>query len=123
MMDELSRRNFMKTTAAAALAAVPAALPVLGANDRLKVGWIGSGSRGYHIMGQMYQGSKDMVEVVAVCDTFSGNLAKGKDRVQTMGGNTPKTYVDYKDILADRLSMSSSLRRRNICITPWRWPL
>jgi predicted dehydrogenase len=101
MTDELSRRNFMKTTAAAALAAAPAAMPVFGANDRVKVGWIGAGSRGYHIMGQMYQGSKDMVEVVAVCDTYSGNLAKGKDRVQTMGGNTPKTYVDYKDILAD----------------------
>ena len=101
MMDELSRRNFMKTAAAAALAAAPASMPVLGANDRVKVGWIGTGSRGYHVMGQMYQGSKDMVEVVAVCDTFSGNLAKGKDRVQTMGGNTPKTYVDYKEILAD----------------------
>ena len=101
MTDELSRRNFMRTAAAAALAAAPAAMPVLGANDRVKVGWIGTGSRGYHVMGQMYQGSKDMVEVVAVCDTFSGNLAKGKDRVQTMGGNTPKTYLDYKDILAD----------------------
>jgi predicted dehydrogenase len=101
MTDELSRRNFMKTAAAAAIAAAPAAMPVLGANDRVKVGWIGTGSRGYHVMGQMYQGSKDMVEVVAVCDTFSGNLAKGKDRVQTMGGNTPKTYVDYKEILAD----------------------
>ena len=101
MTDELSRRYFMKTAAVAALAAAPASMPVLGANDRVKVGWIGTGSRGYHVMGQMYQGSKDMVEVVAVCDTFSGNLAKGKDRVQTMGGNTPKTYLDYKDILAD----------------------
>ncbi len=101
MTDELSRRSFVKTSAMGALAAASAAGPILGANDRVKVGWIGTGSRGYHIMGQMYQGSKDNVEVVAVCDTFTGNLAKGKDRVQTMGGNTPKTYVDYKDILAD----------------------
>src|SRR3954463_12720796 len=101
MTDEFSRRSFMKTAAAAALTAAPAAVPVLGANDRVKVGWIGTGSRGYHVMGQMYQGSKDMVEVTAVCDTYTGNLAKGKDRVQTMGGNTPKTYNDYKELLAD----------------------
>jgi predicted dehydrogenase len=101
MTDDVSRRNFMKTSVAAAAIAVPGLSPVLGANNRLKVGWIGTGMRGYHVMGQMYLESKDLVEVVAVCDTFAGNLAKGKDRVQTEGGNTPKTYVDYKELLAD----------------------
>jgi predicted dehydrogenase len=101
-MDDISRRNFVKTSAGvAALAVGPAILPALGANSRVKVGWIGVGSRGYHCMDQMYKLSKDMVEVTAVCDTFSGNLARGKDRVQTTGGNAPKTYVDYRDLLAD----------------------
>jgi predicted dehydrogenase len=42
-----------------------------------------------------------MVEVSAVCDTYEGHRNRGKDRVQTMGGNSPKTFVDYKDVLAD----------------------
>ncbi len=101
MTDELSRRNFMKRTVAVAMAAGPAVLPALGANNTIKVGWIGTGMRGYHVMGQMYLDSKDMVEVTWVCDAAKINLAKGKDQVQTKGGNTPKTTVDYKDILAD----------------------
>jgi hypothetical protein len=43
-------------------------------------------------MERLYTASKDMVEVVAVCDTYKGNLARAKDRVQTMDGNTPMTY-------------------------------
>jgi predicted dehydrogenase len=103
MTDNISRRSFMRTSAGAALAAGPAVLPVLGANDRVKIGWIGVGSRGYHCMDQMYRLSKDMVQVNAVCDTFSGHLARGKDRVLTNEGSgaAPKTYVDFRDLLAD----------------------
>src|SRR5688572_23060647 len=101
MSDELSRRNFVKSSAGIALATGPAILPALGANNKVTVGWVGIGSRGNYVMDMMYKASADAVQVVAVCDTFQGNLAKGKDRVQTMGGNTPKTYVDYKELLAD----------------------
>ncbi|MGH9667095.1 MAG: Gfo/Idh/MocA family protein, partial [Bryobacteraceae bacterium] len=38
---------------------------------------------------------------VAVCDTYAGHLARAKDQVETLGGNTPKTYTDYRDMLAD----------------------
>jgi predicted dehydrogenase len=100
MKDELSRRTFVRNSAAT-LAAASVALPLAAAGDKLRVGWIGTGSRGYHVMNQMYLGSKDMVEVVALCDTFAGNLNKAKDRVQSVGGNTPKTYIDYKELLAD----------------------
>jgi predicted dehydrogenase len=84
------------------MAAAPA-INVLGANDRVKVGWIGVGMRGYHCMDQMYKLSKDLVNVVAVCDTYTGNLARGKDRVQTNEGSSasPKTYADFKELLAD----------------------
>ena len=33
--------------------------------------------------------------------TYTGSLARGKDRVQTMDGNTPKTYADYLQLLPD----------------------
>ena len=52
-------------------------------------------------MKQMYLSSKDLVNVVAVCDTYQGNLAKGKDIVQTEEKTSPKTYVDYREVLAD----------------------
>lgn len=99
MSEQWSRRGFMRRSAGAALAVGPAVLPALGANNRLNVGFIGTGSRGNYVMNMMYQSVPELVEVTAVCDTYQGNLARGKDRVQTSGGNTPKTFVDYRDLL------------------------
>ena len=101
MNDDLSRRNFVRT-AGTVLAAAPSVVSALGANDKIQIGWIGTGSRGMHVMNMMYKGVPEGVAVTAVCDTFAGNLAKGKDQVQTLGKNTPKAVVDYKDILADK---------------------
>ncbi len=102
MPEELGRRDFLRTSAAVAGLTAASAGRVLGANDRVNIGWIGVGSRGYFCMEQMYKGNKEHVQVKAVCDTYTGNLAKGKDRVQTLGGNTPDTYDDYHKILDDR---------------------
>ncbi len=101
MQDPISRRDLIKASAAAALTAAPGFLAAQSSNGRLKVGWVGVGMRGFYCMDQMYQGSKDAVDVVAVCDTYAGNLNRGKDRVQTNQGSTPKTYVDFKEMLAD----------------------
>lgn len=98
MSENLSRRGFLARGAAAA---APAFLSAQNPNSRLRTGWIGTGSRGYHVMNMAYAGSSDLMEVVAVCDTYSGNLNRAKDNVMTKGKNTPKTYVDYKDLLAD----------------------
>ena len=100
MNQDFSRRNFVKSSAAAAMAA-PAVLGAQSANNRVKIGWIATGSRGKHVMNQMYLSSKDLVDVVAVCDTYQGNLNQGKDIVQTQQKTTPKTYVDYREVLAD----------------------
>ncbi len=96
MSETVSRRSILSSAIAA-----PALLSAQNANSRLKVGWIGVGSRGYHVMNMAYGGSADLMEVTAVCDTYAGNLAKGKDNVQTKGKNTPKTFTDYKDLIAD----------------------
>ena len=98
--NEISRRGLLKTTAAAALAAA-AARPVRAAGDKVAIGWIGIGSRGYYLMERLYKGSPELAQVVAVCDTYADNMARAKDRVQTMGGNTPKTYEDFQQLLAD----------------------
>jgi len=101
MTEELSRRGFVRRSAGAALAVAPAVLPALGANDKVGIGFIGAGSRGNYVMDMMYKAVPELVTVVAVCDTFQGALARGKDRVQTQEKQTPKTYVDYHELLRD----------------------
>lgn len=93
-----SRRDFVRTAAAAA----PALVSAQNMNSELQMGWIGTGGRGYYLMDMLYKGDSKPFKVVATCDTYTGNLNRGKDRVQTMGGNTPKTYVDYRELLADK---------------------
>ncbi|MDX2181603.1 MAG: Gfo/Idh/MocA family oxidoreductase [Bryobacteraceae bacterium] len=97
MQEPVSRRNVIKAGALAA----PAILSAQNVNSKLRAGWIGTGSRGNHVMNMAYGGSAELMEVTAVCDTYAGNLARAKDNVQSKGKNTPKTYVDYKDLLAD----------------------
>ena len=101
MAEEFGRRDFVKQATAAALSAAPAAVSALGQNSRVQVGVIGSGGRGYYLMERMYKGSGSDVTVVSVCDAYTGRLARAKDRVQTMGGNTPKTFADYRELLAE----------------------
>jgi predicted dehydrogenase len=101
MRQDVSRRGFVLTAAGAALMAGPAARRAVAANDKIRVAFIGAGSRGYYCMERLYKGSEGLAEVAAVCDTYEGNLKRGVERVKTMGGNTPKAYVDYREILAD----------------------
>ena len=77
-------------------------LPALAASDQVTVGVIGTGSRGYYLTERLYVGSGQRVKVLAVCDTYEGNLNRAKDRIQTMGGNTPQATADYTQVLANR---------------------
>ena len=95
-----SRRSFVKTTAAT-LAAAPGILSAQGANDKLNLGWIGGGSRGNYLKERFYVGKNANAQIGYVCDAYDGHVARAIDRVQTMGGNKPKSTKDYRDILAD----------------------
>jgi predicted dehydrogenase len=99
MPDELNRRDFLK---AAAIAAGPAALPARGANDKVNIGWIGVGTRGYASLDWLHTASPNDVQITAICDTYQGYIARAKDRMQTIWGSTPATYLDYHDLLADK---------------------
>ncbi len=100
MSGEVSRRSFLHRSAGVALTP-PAVLRALGANDRLNIGLIGAGGRGYYLLERLYKGVEPPYQVTWVCDAYDGRLARAKDRVQTMGGNTPKATKDYREILAD----------------------
>ena len=99
MADELNRRNFLKT---AALAAGPALVSARAANDKVNIGWIGVGTRGYAGLDWLHTAAANEVQITAICDTYQGYIARAKDRMQTIWGNTPKTHVDYRELLADK---------------------
>ncbi|HYW44735.1 MAG TPA: Gfo/Idh/MocA family oxidoreductase [Bryobacteraceae bacterium] len=99
MADEFNRRNFLK---AAALAAGPAIVSGRAANDKVNIGWIGVGTRGYAALDWMHTAQPNDVKITAICDTYQGYIARAKDRMQTIWGSTPATYVDYRELLADK---------------------
>ncbi len=99
MADELNRRNFLK---AAAIAAGPAVITARGANDKINIGWIGVGTRGYAGLDWLHTAAANDVQVSAICDTYQGYIARAQDRLQTVWGAKAKTFVDYRELLADK---------------------
>ena len=95
MSSGLSRRNFVKTGAATAagLATSLSRSRVVGANDRIRVAFIGTGNRG----GQLIQAAlpnKDM-DIVALCDAYDPHLGKWAGRLE---GN-PAKYKDFRRMI------------------------
>ncbi|HUU13830.1 MAG TPA: Gfo/Idh/MocA family oxidoreductase, partial [Terriglobia bacterium] len=100
MSEEINRRDFMKR-AALTSATVSLAMSglstrsVLGANDKIRLGVIGTGRQGVDNMQNFMQHG---VEVAGVCDVFEPNLEKG---LKAAGGNA-KTYTDFRLMLEDK---------------------
>jgi predicted dehydrogenase len=88
---DMRRRSFL----GAALAA-RAAL----AQDQVRMGVIGSGSRGTFVMG-VFQ--KDpAVRVGAICDVYEPNLERAVSAAAKAQGSAPKVYRNYQQLLADK---------------------
>jgi len=64
-------------------------------NNKARIGIIGPGSRGQHLMSFLVQNPK--VEIVAVCDVFQLSI----DAALKMAPNA-KTYTDYRKLLEDK---------------------
>ena len=97
MADELNRRDFFR---AAAIAAGPAVITARGANDKINIGWIGVGTRGNAAIDWLHTAAPNDVQITAICDTYDGYIARAKDRVKTIWGNTPDAHKDFHDLLA-----------------------
>lgn len=110
--NHLSRRSFVKATATSAAAATaasaifgaPAPARAYGANERLRVGFIGPGGRGFgaHV-GSLKRLRKDgaNVDLVAVSEVYSIQRDKVCNDIKENTGIDPKKYDDYSDMLAD----------------------
>ncbi|MCF6287088.1 MAG: Gfo/Idh/MocA family oxidoreductase [Candidatus Hydrogenedentes bacterium] len=94
MSNEITRRNFTKTSVAAALgvAAVRGAR-AQNANDKIRLGFIGVGNRGGQLLNAFME--HDDKEIVAICDVYEPYLSKQKERI---GGNV-ETYSDFRKII------------------------
>ena len=106
--DNYNRRDFLKTAstvgaslglAGQAMAARPgkmAAGRVIGANDKINVGVIGVGGRGFYVAKEFAQvGAKDnSCQIVAVCDVYTKRKNKAAEAYKAEG------TLDYREILA-----------------------
>jgi predicted dehydrogenase len=110
-----TRREFLKktATATAALAAAPLLRPtvyaqapstgkVLGANDRINIGFIGVGGQGMnaHVNISSANAQANNIAQVAVCDVWSNRTAAAKEFIEKKGtGSNVATFDDYRRLL------------------------
>jgi len=124
-----SRRRFLKSSAvtAAAVAGAPA-IVARGANERIRVGFIGVGNRGSQLLHAFMQ-HRD-VEVAAFADVYEPYLTRDRSKVcerwiEELGGRIPAmgenignkvdTYTDFRRLI-DRKDIDA------VCIaTPDHW--
>ncbi len=92
----MNRRTFLLATAAAQS-------QILGANDRLRAGIIGSGGRGRYLTAQFKELGANMA---AVCDVYEPNLQAGLKEASTGA----KSFGNYRSLLDDKID-----RCRNCC--------
>lgn len=96
--NDLSRRDLLK--AAGAVTAVASALPTMqiakAANDPVRFGMIGTGSRGSYLLKHL-KGIENG-KCVALCDINPEHLKHGVETI----GNNPRTYSDYHELLAQK---------------------
>jgi predicted dehydrogenase len=88
------RRHFLKTAAFAATAFSQSR--VWGANDRIRVGAIGTGGRCQYLMSLLNAVGGN--EIVAVCDVYEPHRDEAKAKLAP----SAQVYSDYRKVLDDR---------------------
>ncbi len=104
----VSRRQFMVSTAAVGAAAgafaVPAVARAKGANERIRIGFIGPGGRGFsaHVKTlAKLRANGAPVDLVAVSEVYTAQRDVVSDFIEKNAGAKPKLYDNYEDMLAD----------------------
>jgi predicted dehydrogenase len=95
-MSTVTRRQFNKTAAAAWMATAVGQNRILGANDRVRVGFIGVGNRGDQVL-DAFLAHKD-AEIVAICDIYAPYV----DFAAKKTGGQPARFSDYRKLLEMR---------------------
>lgn len=92
-MKTLNRRQFTKTLAVAGTASALSQFRVLGANQRVRLGFIGVGNRGDQVLDAFLK--QPDAEVVAVCDIYQPYLNFAAKKI----GTNPKQFKNYRRLL------------------------
>ena len=102
-----SRRDFLGATAAGLTATTLASAPavataagrVIGANDRINLGFIGVGGRGRGHLRELYRRSQERadVQVVAVCDIYTARKERARETAKL---ESKDVHHEYRDLLA-----------------------
>jgi predicted dehydrogenase len=97
MARRMNRRSFAKAGGAAALAWTAAsASRVYGANQRIRLGFLGTGNRGCQLIRSFLKHPD--AQTVAVCDVHEPTLAAG----QRCAGSQVQAYRDFRHVLQRR---------------------
>ena len=92
-MRPITRREFTRTLAAVGTTAALSSFRVFGANDRVRLGFIGLGNRGDQVL-DAFRKQND-AEVVAICDIYEPYLDFAAQKI----GTNPKRFKDYRKLL------------------------
>jgi len=99
-----SRRQFLKAASAGAAMAMTASSygRIVGANERIALGLIGCGGRGYgaHMVGVHPHDKAQNVEFTAVSDPWRQRRERAAARCQEWYGKAARQFVSYRDIVA-----------------------
>jgi len=105
--EKMTRREFIHKTAAGAAGLAVASTGllspsrILGANDRISIGFVGPGQRGRSLMKDVSKLAEECnVEITAVCDIWTANLDRGAKIVQECWGREPRRFRRFEDMLA-----------------------
>ncbi len=104
MKSSASRRQFLKTASAGAAMAFTATSygKIVGANERIALGLIGCGGRGYnaHMKGVHPFDKEQNVEFTAVSDPWRQRRERAAARAEEWYGRPARQFVSYQDIMA-----------------------
>ena len=107
--SNIARRTFLGTAAAAGAAAFTAKSygRILGANDRINIGFLGCGGiaanrRGAHLSELLNIYEAENIGFMAMCDVWDQRAEGFRDAVKGAGAGDPKAIHDYHDVLAMR---------------------
>ncbi len=105
-MKRSNRRQFLKSSAAVAGAALLAAPNVAksaqSANNRVRVAIVGLGGRSISFINSLHALAKENVEIVAFCDCDENNLSKKAALYQQMSGKKVAHCTDMRKLFEDK---------------------
>jgi predicted dehydrogenase len=115
--DQISRRDFVEAVGLSAgtlaLSGTPALARATSANEKVRLGLIGAGSRGNQLLDSFLP--QPEVELVAVADVDDHHAGETAERIKKTKGNDPHTARDYRPML-DRKDLDAV-----IIATPDHW--